>query len=226
MAPRIVALIPMREHSVRVPLKNRRAFAGAPLYRWIVHALARCPLIDEIVIDTDSSAIMEDARDLGDRVRVIERPVHLREDTLSMNEVLLHAVSVVDADLYLQTHSTNPLLRSETITRGLERFLASAPAHDSLFSVTRLQTRLWDAHGKPLNHDLNVLLRTQDLPPVYEENSCLYLFTRASLEARRNRIGERPLMFEIDAREAQDIDEEIDFRVAEHLMTERLREAP
>ena len=92
---------------------------------------------------------------------------------------------------------------------------------DSLFSVTRIQTRLWDSSGRAVNHDPAVLLRTQDLPPLYEENSCLYIFTRSTLESRHNRIGERPLMFEIDRLEAWDIDEESDFRIAELLYNER-----
>jgi len=84
--------------------------------------------------------------------------------------------------------------------------------------VTRLQTRLWDANGHAINHDPNILLQTQDLPPVYEENSCLYIFSRENLARRRNRLGERPLMFEMDAAEAWDIDEELDFAFTEFLM--------
>ena len=91
------------------------------------------------------------------------------------------------------------------------------PTNDSLFSVTRLQTRLYDALGKPINHDPSVLLRTQDLPPVYEENSNLYLFTADTLRERGNRIGERPLLFEIDALEATDIDDETQFTLAQAL---------
>lgn len=216
--PRIVAIVPMREHSVRVPFKNRRPLAGQPLYRWIVDALAACPLIDEIVIDTDSPTILADTLP---RVRMRERPEHLRADTLPMNDVLLATTEAIDADFYVQTHSTNPLLRTETIQRAIETFLARFPEHDSLFSVTRRHVRLWDAAGRPINHDPAVLLRTQDLAPVFEENSCLYLFTRRQLAERQNRIGERPLMFEIDPIEAQDIDDEHEFRIAELLMLER-----
>ncbi|MFZ3070830.1 MAG: acylneuraminate cytidylyltransferase family protein, partial [Anaerolineaceae bacterium] len=77
--------------------------------------------------------------------------------------------------------------------------------------------------GRAINHNPAVLLRTQDLPPVYEENSCLYLFTRETLASRRNRLGERPLLFEIPPEEAWDIDEELDFTVAEVLLKERLK---
>jgi len=56
------------------------------------------------------------------------------------------------------------------------------------------------------------------LPPVFEENSCIYLFTRQLLVARRNRLGERPLLFEMDPIESWDIDEEHDFLIADLLM--------
>ena len=65
-------------------------------------------------------------------------------------------------------------------------------------------------------------LQTQDLPPVYEENSCIYLFTAENLKRRGNRIGENPLMFEIPVEEALDIDEESDFQIADLLMKNRL----
>ena len=91
-----------------------------------------------------------------------------------------------------------------------------ADNHDSLFSVTRWQTRLYGADGTPINHDPDVLLRTQDLPPVYEENSNLYLFTADQIAAGR-RIGDRPILFEIHPLEAVDIDDEHDFVLAEAL---------
>lgn len=217
MNSKIVALVPMRHHSERVPGKNYRDFAGKPLYHHILNSLLACSRISEIVVDTDSPVIMEGMVEHRPQVRVIERPEHLRADTTPTNEVLLHDVRQVKADFYLQTHCTNPLLRSETIARAINEFLAHYPAYDSLFSVTRVQTRLWDSLGRAVNHNPAILLRTQDLPPVYEENSCLYIFTRRILETRHNRIGERPLMFEIDRNEAWDIDEELDFRVAESL---------
>ncbi len=205
----------MRHNSERVPGKNYRPFAGRPLYHHIVGQLLACPQVSEVVIDTDSPAIMEDAARHFPQLRVIERPPHLRDGATPMNDVLLNATAQVAGDFYLQTHSTNPLLRAATISRAIDQFLAAYPLYDSLFGVTRLQSRLWDALARPVNHNPAILLRTQDLPPVYEENSNLYLFTRESLARRHNRIGERPLLFEIDRLEAWDIDEEHDFRIAE-----------
>ncbi len=224
MTPSIAAFVPMRHDSERVPGKNYRVLGDRPLFHHIVGTLLGVPAISSVVIDTDSDLIREQANAAFPSVRVIDRPPHLRGGMVPMNDVLLHDVNEVPADLYLQTHSTNPLLQSATVAAAIDQLL-STPEADSLFGVTRLQTRLWTEDGRPLNHDPSVLLRTQDLPPVFEENSCIYLFTADGLKRRGNRIGERPILFEIERDEAWDIDEEVDFQVVEALYArqERLR---
>jgi CMP-N-acetylneuraminic acid synthetase len=223
-ALKIAALVPMRHHSERVHGKNYRSFAGKPLYHHIVNTLLACQLVSEVVIDTDSLRIGEDVSENFPQIRLIDRPQHLRKGTVPMNEVLLHDISQVDADFYLQTHCTNPLLRTETISRAIQLFLDNCSTYDSLFSTTRVQVRLWDDQLRPVNHDPDLLLRTQDLPPIYEENSCLYIFSKETLERRHNRIGSRPLLFEIDRLEAWDIDSELDFEIAEYLYLKYLKE--
>lgn len=225
MNPTIVALVPIRHQSVRVPGKNYRPLAGKPLFHHILNTLEAVDAIQEIIVDTDSDVILRGLEAHFPHVRALERPEHLRADTVPMNEILIHDSGVVEADYYLQTHTTNPLLQPETVAAAIQTFFDSLPEYDSLFGVTRLQTRLWDQLGRPVNHNPNVLLRTQDLPPIYEENSCIYIFKRATLLARRNRLGERPLMFEIPAADAWDIDEELDFTVADTLYRLRHGEA-
>jgi CMP-N-acetylneuraminic acid synthetase len=214
---RLAALVPMRHHSQRVPGKNYRLLAGKPLFHHIIETLLAVREINEIVVDTDSDLVMDGLRKYFPQVKIINRPDALRADDVPMNDILIYDTSQVQADFYLQTHSTNPLLRTETVSRAIQAFLADYPKHDSLFSVTRWQTRLYDQNGKAINHDPSVLIQTQNLPPVYEENSCLYLFTRDNLLKRNHRIGEKPMMFEINADEAWDIDEELDFQICEFL---------
>jgi CMP-N-acetylneuraminic acid synthetase len=220
----IAALVPMRHHSQRVPGKNYRLLAGKPLFHHIISALLNCPEIAQVVVDTDSQPIIEGLQQHFPMVRILERPAHLRGDTVSMNEILLYDTSQVEADYYLQTHTTNPLLRPSTISRSIQALLTNIPENDSLFSVTKLQVRLWDQLGRAINHNPAILLQTQDLPPVYEENSCIYIFTRQTLFNRLNRIGERPLMFIMDASEAWDIDDELDFAISEFLMQQTISE--
>ncbi len=220
-SPKVVALVPMRHHSQRVPGKNYRSLAGKPLYQHILNTLLQCPEISQVIVDTDSPQILQGLRQDYPQVMAIERPEHLRADHIPMNEILLYDTAQVAADFYLQTHSTNPLLRAQTIRAAVQTLVDNYPAYDSLFGVTRMQVRLWDALVRPINHNPAILLQTQDLPPVYAENSCMYLFTRPALEFRRNRLGERPYMFEIDRAEAWDIDEELDFLIADLLLKDR-----
>jgi CMP-N-acetylneuraminic acid synthetase len=138
-----------------------------------------------------------------------------------MNDVLEGTLRQVQTDLVLQTHSTNPLLRPETIRRAIDELRNAASDHDSLFSVTRRHVRLWTAEAQPLNHDPEKLLRTQDLPAVLEENSCLYLFSPNVLASTGSRIGRRPLLYAIPALEAVDIDDEADLLLAEALLERR-----
>jgi len=215
--PRLIAIVPMRHYSERAPGKNYRDFAGKPLFHHIVESLLSCTLIDKVIIDTDSEIIMEQAKSTFPDVLVFERPAHLRDGSISMNDVLLNCINQAPADFYLQTHSTNPILSAATIAESVEKFFKVYPVNDSLFSVTRRQVRYWDQLVRPINHNQSILLRTQDLPPIYEENSCIYIFTKAILEKNHNRIGDRPFMFEIPEVEAQDIDTELNFTVAEIL---------
>ena len=208
----------MRHHSQRVPGKNYRLLAGRPLFHHIVETLLAVPEVQQVVVDTDSLPVIEGLRLDFPQVEVINRPAHLRADDVPMNDILIYDTGQVNADFYLQTHSTNPLLKAETISRAIQLLITDYPSHDSLFSVTRLQTRLYDQHGRAINHDPTVLIQTQELPPVYEENSCLYIFTRENLLRRHHRIGDKPLMFEIDAEEAWDIDEELDFTITDFLL--------
>ncbi len=161
----VTALVPMRHTSERVPGKNYRPFGGRPLYHHVIEALLSATTVRQVVIDTDSPVVLEDAARHFPRVRLLDRPEHLRDGRIAMNDVLLNDLRQLQGEWFLQTHSTNPLLRPETIDRAVAGFFAAGESYDSLFSVTRLQTRLWDAAGQPMNHDPAVLLRTQDLPP-------------------------------------------------------------
>lgn len=213
---RLVALVPLRHHSQRVPGKNTRIFQGRPLYTYILRTLQACPSLSAIVIDTDSPAIQEAVHAQFPAIQVLVRPEALCGDTVSVTEVLRHAATQVEADWFLQTHSTNPFLRPETVEQAIQTCFTTLPeGFDSLLSVTRWQTRLWTVRGQPMNHDPAVLRQTQDLTPIYVENSCLYLFPASLLRMDGRRVGFCPYFFEIPPLEALDLDAEQDFVLAE-----------
>lgn len=219
-----IALLPMKGNSERIPNKNLKDFCGAPLYHRVLNSLLNSKYIDQVIINTDSQKIAKDvSENFGERVVIHERPDEIIGDLVSMNKVIEYDLDKTDADYYIQTHSTNPLLKSETIDGAFEKMIKNKKGYDSIFSVTRLQTRLYSSDGSPLNHDPEQLLRTQDLPPIYEENSNFYIFSKASFKkSGGNRIGDNPLMFEIPHIEAIDIDELHDFIIAESLFKMQL----
>jgi CMP-N-acetylneuraminic acid synthetase len=173
--------------------------------------------VDEVVIDTDSDLVRKSAEEFFPQVTIVNRPEHLRSGDTPMNDVLLNTIDQVKADVYLQTHSTNPFLTTNSISRGLQIFADPDNDYDSIFSVSTLHARLWSDKLKPLNHDPRVLQRTQDLAPIYLENSCFFIFTRDSLLATKNRIGVRPGVVEVNGVESIDIDNESDFLLAERI---------
>jgi CMP-N-acetylneuraminic acid synthetase len=113
-------------------------------------------------------------------------------------------------------------LTAHSIDKAVDMYFSNKD-YDSLMSVTEVYKRFYSQLGVPINHDPNNLCKTQDMKPIYEENSSLYIFSKISFAKNLNRVGERPLFYSIDPHEAIDIDNEIDFEVAESLMKNRLR---
>ena len=218
----VLAMISMKGHSSRVPRKNLRELADRPLYHWILEALLGATQIDEVIVETDDDEIEQSVRDSFE-LPIYRRPPELVGDDVPMNDLIAFNMKQAPADIYVHTHSTNPLLTSETIDRAIGSFKDTQGQHDSLFGVTALHTRLFWPDGSAANHNPDELIQTQDLPPVYEENSNIYVFTAQSFAKRHHRIGTSPMMFPIERWEAVDIDEEIDFEFADFLMRRRLK---
>ncbi|MFZ4739773.1 MAG: cytidylyltransferase domain-containing protein [Bacteroidales bacterium] len=214
--PKIKALVPMKGHSERVSNKNIRILAGKPTFHWVIEALEKSKYIDEIIINTDSEEIANNANK-NFKVTILKRPEYLLGDMVSIQPLIEYDISQTNGDFYLQTHSTNPLLTTQTINKAIESFFAQN-IHDALFSVTPIKTRYYWKDVTGINHDPKFLIRTQDLEPIYEENSCLYIFSKATNQKIKNRLGSNPMMFPMDKLEAVDIDTIEDFLWAEHLL--------
>tara|TARA_R110000868_G_scaffold383578_12_gene650766 strand:- start:17095 stop:17778 length:684 start_codon:yes stop_codon:yes gene_type:complete len=213
---KIIALLPMKGHSERVPNKNLRSFNGKPLYHAIVNKLLKSKYISNIVINTDSEAIRDDIQKYFGDIIIHDRPTEIIGDFVPMNEIINYDINKIDSYFFIQTHSTNPLLKTETIDNAIEFFLKNREKYDSLFSVTKLQTRLYWEDGKPLNHDPKKLLRTQDLPSLLEENSNFYIFSKDSFKnSNGTRIGVTPCLYQTNQKESLDIDTIEDFEIAE-----------
>lgn len=214
---KIIALVPMKGHSERVPNKNMRDFGGAPLYHAIMATLDKSKYVEKVIINTDSEVIAEDATKHWKKVQINWRPEELRGDFVSMNDVINYDVDCeIECEFFMQTHSTNPLLQTETLDAAIEDYFNKVGKEcDSVFGVTKFQSRFYWADGRAINHNPAELIRTQDLPPIFEENSNFYIFSRESFKAAGNkRIGLHPAMFVVNKLEAIDIDDPDDFALA------------
>ena len=213
---KIVALLPMKANSERVKGKNFRPLAGKPLFQWILDALLSVDDVSCVIINTDAKEILiENGLVESDRVIIRQRKPELCGDLVSMNLILADDIAAVEADTYLMTHTTNPLISPETIKRALKSYESGLPNFDSLFSVNQIQTRFYRADMSPVNHNPDELVRTQDLEPWFEENSCLYFFNRESFSKTNARIGKSPQLFVTPPLESIDIDEPEDWAMAE-----------
>jgi NAD(P)-dependent dehydrogenase (short-subunit alcohol dehydrogenase family)/CMP-N-acetylneuraminic acid synthetase len=220
-------IIPIKHNSTRVPGKNYRDFNGLPLMKIILNTILETKLIDTIVIDTNSDLVKEILSNYqDDRIIIYDRPEHLWPGDTPTNVLLENVIQDLNLnhEIILQTHVTNPLLKVSTIENCINLFLEKEKeGYDSLFTVKQLQTRLYTLENdvvNALNHNPNELIPTQDLEPLYEENSCLYIFKREILFKKHHRIGYKPYMYVMNDIESSDIDTETDFILAETLHKE------
>jgi CMP-N-acetylneuraminic acid synthetase len=218
---KIKALLFMKGYSERLPGKNVKPMCGRPLLHWILEALSRSRYVEEIILNTDDQEIADKATEHFD-VTIHWRPDYLLNiNSNEASQILAYDLSIMEGEHFLQTHSTNPLVKTETIDRAVETYFANLEEYDSLFSVTPLQKRFYWPDGRPINHDPANMIKTQELPSLYEEDSCIYIFSRKVFEKYKRRFGENPFLFEMDPYESVDIDIPIDFTVAEALMSGR-----
>ena len=212
---KVTAIVFIKKDSERILKKNFRLFNGRPLFTIILNRLNEHKLIDKILVDSDSPEVLNFVSSLNKGVP-IERPEYLYGGHITANEIIPYDIKFSDSDHFFETHVTNPLLTHNTITNSIQKYFSILPQYDSLFSVTRIQQRVFLRDGSPLNHPKGELLRTQDLNPVFHENSSFFIFSRNSfIKAGNHRVGELPFLYEIPAIEALDIDYEDEFLLAE-----------
>ncbi len=217
----------MKQNSQRIPGKNLKLLNGQPLYFYIADTLLNSACFERLVINTDSSEIAETAtKRYGDWVIVSWRKRSLLGDEVSMNRIIEQdLMEFSDDEHFLQTHSTNPMLSRETIKKAVVRYKQNLKLEkaDSLFSVSLIRSRLYKSDLSPINHSPDQLIQTQQLEPVLEENSCFYIFSKASFKKSKARIGLNPLTYNMDKSsvEAVDIDYPEDWRLASLILKSR-----
>jgi len=211
---KIVAIIPIKTNSKRISGKNFRIFNNYPLYEHFFRYVIPRDTFDEIYIDTDSEEIKKCARNYG--FEIIDRPALMASDITNGNDLLLYESDIIKADIYFQLFITAPLLKKETIINAYN-LMKQETEFDSLLTVNEVYSWFW-FDNKPINYDPVNLPRSQDARPVIKETTGLYAIKKDVLIKKKCRIGDNPYFLVVNEIEGVDIDNELDFYIAEQLI--------
>lgn len=219
-----VALMPLRGGSRSIPSKNLKRMAGRPLFAWSLEAAVESGCFDEIYVATDSAEIRSAVeREFPSRVRVIGRPAETATDTASTESVMLYFQEQVAFDVLCLIQATSPLTRAEDFRQAKQKF--SEEGADSLLTAVDSKRFYWTRDGSPLNYDPAHRPRRQQFPGLLMENGAFY-FTRATtLKTCRTRLGGKIAIYRMPDDTGVEVDEPIDWLVAENLVRERTRQS-
>ena len=207
----ITALIPIKRNSQRIPNKNFLEINSKPLFYWIIDSLLNSEFVDEIVINYDDDYTLQEVSKYFDSIKFCKRPDKLLGDDISMNKIIESSLKDCTNETIVQVHTTSPLLKTKTIDKAIKFHLDKK---QDIFSVNKLYERFYDKDLRPINHDINTLVQTQDLEPLYVENSAFYIFTKENFRQNNNRINDKSDIFEVIFPENIDIDNFEDFELA------------
>jgi len=207
-----VAFIPIKLNNERLPGKNIKRFDnGEPLLTYILKTALRVSAFSDVYVYCSSEQVLEY---FPQGVKFLKRPLSLDASSTSITEVIVSFTETISADIYTLLHATSPFITVKSIEAGLHAVLDGV--HDSALAVYRHNDFLWRG-GAPENYDVHNIPRTQDLEPFYTETSGFYIFIQA-LAAKRRRVGDSPFLVEVSKIEAVDIDESIDFDIANAIL--------
>ena len=215
-----LAFIPVRGGSKSIPLKNIKSFSGKPLVCWNIEALENCPLVDKIVVATDSDKI-EDVvvSNHYSKTTVYRRSAENASDTASTESVMLEYIcqaNLSDDTIFMLVQATSPLTQTIHFTEALE--LYGNGRCDSMLTCVRNKRFFWNEEGKSLNYDYKNRPRRQDFAGMMMENGAFYINTVKNIVESGNRLSGRIGIYEMPEYTAAEIDEPEDWFYMEGLM--------
>ena len=215
---KVVAYVPMKLNNERLANKNTKPFDnGQPLLTYILDTLCKTNGLDSVYAYCSSEVVKQY---LPEQVRYLKRSASLDRSETKINEVMLSFAQDVEADVYVLAHATAPFISAASIEQGISKIVNEG--YDSALAVVKLQEFLWK-DGKTFNYSPETVPRTQDLPPMYSETTGLYIYTRDLIVNQNRRIGERPYLITVSKIEAVDINEAVDFDIANAIFNKSIR---
>lgn len=220
----IVALIPARGGSKRIPKKNVVLLAGKPLISYTIEASLSSKWIDRTIVSTDDDEIGVVSSKYG--AEVLKRPKHISEDDSTTEDVMSHLVKEFEntsqnIDYLVLLQPTTPFRNSKTVDEGIEVMLKFDV--DSLLSVCEVQHYYLMGHFENEMYELEYEERpfSQNMIKKYRENGALYITKKDFFLRTHNRIGGKIKAVVMDEVDSIDIDNSIDLERAEKLMKMR-----
>ena len=201
--PDIIAIIPARGGSKRIPGKNLLPLAGRPVLVYSILHAKSARHVREVIVSTDDKAIADVARAHG--ATVVTRPAGISDDKATSESALLHVLDerrrrgLKDPDLVVFLQCTSPVRRAGDIDDAIDALLAKKA--DSLFSACENKRLIWGVNRRgpfSINYDHKTRRREQDMAVQYRENGSIYVFKPSILRRHSNRLGGRMAVFEMD----------------------------
>ncbi|RKD34826.1 acylneuraminate cytidylyltransferase family protein [Lacrimispora algidixylanolytica] len=209
---KIVAIMPIKLNNERLPNKNIKLLGSKPLIQYELDSLKETGMLDSINVYCSSEDVIPF---VSDGVNFIQRPAYLDLPTSNFSQIFENFMNTVHADIYVYAHATAPFITVETMAECIR--VVQSGEYDSAFCASKIQDYLWQ-DGEPLNFNATNVPRSQDLKPIYRETSGIYVFTREVFERYHRRIGEKPFVKEVSLKEAVDINNLEDFKLASALL--------
>jgi N-acylneuraminate cytidylyltransferase len=219
----VIAIIPARGGSTRLPKKNLLPLAGKPLVAHSIEQARASQSISRTIVTTDNDEIAAVARGFGSEV--VRRPENLAGDAATSESALAHALETLKEtegyvpELVVFLQCTSPIRCATDIDRAVQ--MLSLQKADSLLSVCRTHTFLWRrglSSVESVNFDYRNRRRTQDMPEEFVENGSIYVFKPWVLEKCNNRLGGTIALYEMGFWTAWQIDTQDDFDLCEWIM--------
>lgn len=223
----ILAIIPAREGSKRVPQKNFRPFAGSTLTDIAIQQALQSKLIQTIVVSSDSKEVLAIANQYKGIIPM-KRPLELSDDHSPAIDYVRHTLAELEKqqifDMVVILQPSSPLRTAEDIDSTI-RLLIQHPEADSAVSVVKLSHMVHPLKLKtikndellPFIEDENGRFASHDLPDIYVRNCAVYATWRKDLEIRPDVIGKKSLAYIMPPETSVDINDMIDFEFAEYL---------
>ncbi len=205
---KVVSFIPIKLNNQRLPGKNLLPLGNKPMCDYIFDTVSKVKSIDERYVYCSDEKIKEY---IPDSLQFLQRDPYLDGFQVKGLEIIDYFLKDVEADIYVLTHVTQPFTKPETMEEALQKVISGE--YDSAFSARQIQDYCW-YQGKPFNYDMQDIVTTQNLEPIYMETGAFYIFTREVFQKYHQRIGKKPYIKVIDQIEAVDIDTAEDYEFA------------